>query len=314
MAANEHAPASPQRSGNWSLQFVPSGESIMSSMKLTSWKKSKKTENVVVKKGRTRSSSDPPPTNTDPETVGACTGAESNSQKFNKATAKRKKAKEEEQLETGENSSEKLSQTWKNPASYKELDEKTQKMLVERGIDIASLSDDRSWRALLHILRFLKVECNVVDYTKERTATRFKFTRDLEKELFDENKPGDKTIDWIKQGKTLGQGGFGRVFLGKIVNKVYAKKLKVKSVAVKVMPYDETREKRNALVELKFLRLCKHPNIVELHSAYIIGKESWFVMEQMEGGTLSQAASEFRFAPRHVAYTARELLYALEFL
>jgi len=104
----------------------------------------------------------------------------------------------------------------------------------------------------------------------------------------------------------IGKGGFGRVYA--------ARTQKDKRVAVKRIPHTTSKEKRRNLAEIHFLNTFKHENIVQFITAHIFEGDMWIVMEYMAGGTLTQAAAETSFTEDQIAYVARELLKALEFI
>lgn len=68
--------------------------------------------------------------------------------------------------------------------------------------------------------------------------------------------------------------------------------------------------------EIYYLHKCKHPNVVSFIRAYVIPplQEMWVVMEFLEGGTLTEAARAHPFKESQVAFAARELLKAIEFI
>jgi len=74
------------------------------------------------------------------------------------------------------------------------------------------------------------------------------------------------------------------------------------------------KSKRTNFNEIGFLTFCKHPNIVKYFRAHLVDDEIWLVMEFMQGGTLSEAVEKYSFGETSVAYVAREMLSALEYL
>eukprot|EP01099_Mayorella_cantabrigiensis_P005390 TRINITY_DN430_c0_g1_i2.p1 TRINITY_DN430_c0_g1~~TRINITY_DN430_c0_g1_i2.p1 ORF type:complete len:382 (-),score=92.76 TRINITY_DN430_c0_g1_i2:16-1161(-) len=103
-----------------------------------------------------------------------------------------------------------------------------------------------------------------------------------------------------------GKGGFGSV------DQVKDKKGKV--FAMKIMDHSSAKRKRSNLKEVGALKLLAHPNIVEYHSCYLWNNEVSVVMEFLEGGTLTEAVKLFTFEESQIAYVAREMLKALDFL
>lgn len=120
-------------------------------------------------------------------------------------------------------------------------------------------------------------------------------------ELIDPEDPRDS----LKLAEEVGKGGFGVVYK--------AKTKKGKRVAVKKSPNLDDAKADN-LREIHFLKNIQHPNVVQYFSSHLVNSEMWVVLEFMEGGTLTQAASQFQFQEKHVAYVAKQVLTALSFL
>ncbi|PRP88071.1 hypothetical protein PROFUN_04162 [Planoprotostelium fungivorum] len=114
----------------------------------------------------------------------------------------------------------------------------------------------------------------------------------------------------LKQQKFQGSGGFGRVFKG------YFPELpkEQRAVAIKKMKHMTEKEKRRNLNEIGHLERLKHENIVSYYRSYLEAGEVWMVMELMEGGTLGEASQIYDFTDAHIAYVAREMLKAIEYL
>jgi len=106
----------------------------------------------------------------------------------------------------------------------------------------------------------------------------------------------------------IGKGGFGRVFLAK-------SSIDDTKVAIKRMPHETTKQKRKNFQEIRFLRFCRgHPNILNLYSASLVRDEIWLTTELLDGGTLTQAVAAYQFQELEIAYVAKEVLNALNFL
>mmetsp|Transcript_16751 Transcript_16751/g.42816 ORF Transcript_16751/g.42816 Transcript_16751/m.42816 type:complete len:617 (+) Transcript_16751:185-2035(+) len=90
------------------------------------------------------------------------------------------------------------------------------------------------------------------------------------------------------------------------------------SVAIKKALHVEKSARRANLNELRLLSRVRHPNIVEYYCSHLVNEgddlELWLVMEDMQGGTLREAVQDFQFAEKHVTYTARSILKALDYL
>jgi serine/threonine protein kinase len=119
--------------------------------------------------------------------------------------------------------------------------------------------------------------------------------------------PDQSTKKLFKNIEFSGKGGFGRVFGAK-------DRTTKKHVAIKKLPHVSEKDKRNNWCEIGFLATCKHPNIVRFLDAWEVKDEVWIVMEFLEGGTLHEAIKVHQFCERHIAYIAREVLKALDFL
>jgi hypothetical protein len=116
--------------------------------------------------------------------------------------------------------------------------------------------------------------------------------------------------DFKKMYKNLqqaGRGGFGSVFVAKST-------LDKCDIAIKKLPHTTKKMKRTNFNEIGFLNSCKHSNIVKYYRSHLIDDEIWVVMEYMQGGTLAEAVERYSFAESSVAYVAREILRALEYL
>lgn len=92
---------------------------------------------------------------------------------------------------------------------------------------------------------------------------------------------------------------------------MYAAKQKDKKaqptlVAIKVMQHlaNDAKGRRTNLRELLYLSRLRHPNIVHLHRAHLVGGSAlWLVIEYMEGGTLREAAKIHLFDEGEVAFS-----------
>ena len=84
-------------------------------------------------------------------------------------------------------------------------------------------------------------------------------------------------------------------------------------VAVKEMTLTPSNEKL-ILDETQLLAAMNHPNIVKFYSAHKIGNTLWMTMELMNGGCLTDVATYCACQEPHIAYFAREVLKALEYI
>eukprot|EP01111_Echinosteliopsis_oligospora_P004295 TRINITY_DN1686_c1_g1_i4.p1 TRINITY_DN1686_c1_g1~~TRINITY_DN1686_c1_g1_i4.p1 ORF type:complete len:767 (+),score=235.94 TRINITY_DN1686_c1_g1_i4:238-2538(+) len=118
--------------------------------------------------------------------------------------------------------------------------------------------------------------------------------------------PGD-VKKLYKSLQQAGRGGFGSVFVAK-------SSLDKCDVAVKKLPHTTKKTKRTNFNEIGFLNTFKHPNIVRYYRSHLLDDELWLVMEYMQGGTLAESVERYSFVESSVAYVAREVLKALEYL
>jgi len=81
------------------------------------------------------------------------------------------------------------------------------------------------------------------------------------------------------------------------------------------MPHETTKQKRKNFQEIRFLRFSRgHANILNLHTASLVRDEIWLTTELLDGGTLTQAVAAHQFEELEIAYVAKEVLNALNFL
>jgi len=118
----------------------------------------------------------------------------------------------------------------------------------------------------------------------------------------------DKAKNYFKQSDVSGKGGYGQVFFAQ---QIVPTKM---NVAIKRLPHVTDKQKFANAREVGFLNLCAHPNIVKHLRTYVFSDQIWIVMEFMLGGTLRQAVKAHTFKEPQIAYVAREVLKALEFL
>ena len=84
-------------------------------------------------------------------------------------------------------------------------------------------------------------------------------------------------------------------------------------IAVKEMNLTPENEKM-LLEETQLMAAMNHPNIVRFYSAHKIENTLWMTMELMNGGCLTNVATYCECQEPHIAYFAREVLKALEYL
>lgn len=85
------------------------------------------------------------------------------------------------------------------------------------------------------------------------------------------------------------------------------------TVAVKEMILHKKNEKA-VLEETSLIASMQHENIVKFYSAYRIDSTLWILMEYMDGGSLTNVATYCECQEPHIAYFAREILKALNYM
>ena len=130
----------------------------------------------------------------------------------------------------------------------------------------------------------------------------------------DEIREGLKSIVTIgdpnrKYRKTaqIGQGASGKVFTAIQVSTGM-------QVAIKQMELAKQPKKELIINEILVMKENKHPNVVNYLDSYLVGDELWVVMEYLEGGSLTEVATEILMDEGHIAAVCKEVLQALEFL
>jgi hypothetical protein len=202
---------------------------------------------------------------------------------------------------------------------YDDLPADVQKKLLNDGLVPEELN--QSWSVLVTILKFiLKKKI----YTKEDELTRgpqllaqtppaespvspddyFNQTRFKEQfgKMFTEGDPHAT----YKITHSIGSGGFGKVSSAEDANKNY--------VAIKIQAYEAQKNQLLNNHEISMLEFCKHPNICEYKSSYLVNNQVWIVTELLEGGTLSQTVSRHKFVENELCYVAKHLLKAVKYL
>ncbi|OHT11610.1 STE family protein kinase [Tritrichomonas foetus] len=85
------------------------------------------------------------------------------------------------------------------------------------------------------------------------------------------------------------------------------------TVAMKEMALTEKNQKL-LLEETRIMAAMSHKNIVKFYSAYRVNSTLWILMELMDGGSLTNVATYCDCQEPHIAYFAREVLQALEYM
>jgi serine/threonine protein kinase len=68
------------------------------------------------------------------------------------------------------------------------------------------------------------------------------------------------------------------------------------------------------LNEIRYLKQCQHKNVCKYYLTLRKDTELLLLLENMEGGTLRQAAQAAFFHEKHIAYVVREILHGLSFM
>lgn len=108
----------------------------------------------------------------------------------------------------------------------------------------------------------------------------------------------------------LGEGHFGRVYLGK-------DRQTFERFAVKVLrkSTNKTRSHLHIQRELEILRRVNHPNIVRLYDLFVDDQKLYFVLEYMRGGALFDLLAEHTsFSEELASSMVRDILRGLAYL
>mmetsp|Transcript_9321 Transcript_9321/g.28779 ORF Transcript_9321/g.28779 Transcript_9321/m.28779 type:complete len:728 (+) Transcript_9321:132-2315(+) len=192
-----------------------------------------------------------------------------------------------------------------NPKSLKDFPKELVDLLTSCGIDHEALNQSSSRDVLINIFKFLRINSHL-KYTRSLgTSSHSSFTPEEEEQLVRPALPS-KLLKITND--ELGVGAFGKVFRAKVLDK----KMKVNTIAVKILPYVTEKQKASNINELRFLSRCNHENIVKYYDSYVVGKELWVILENMEGGTLREGAQDYK--EHHIAYIARAIFRALQYM
>jgi len=90
----------------------------------------------------------------------------------------------------------------------------------------------------------------------------------------------------------IGSGSFGHVYRAKVLNQESGA-----DVAIKIMDLDKYDTSiAEATKEIATMSLMRHPNIVSIHTSFVVGACIWIVMDLLDGGSCCQVMK--RIAPR----------------
>lgn len=119
------------------------------------------------------------------------------------------------------------------------------------------------------------------------------------------------SIEDFETYSTLGEGGFGKVFLvrKRTNSRYYAMKRVAKS---RFVNQDFVEQ---AITEKEVMRRASHPFIVKLHYSFQNSRYLYYVMDWMEGGPLFEVIRRFgRLSEEAARFYASEVLLALKYL
>ncbi|VDK43807.1 unnamed protein product [Taenia asiatica] len=107
----------------------------------------------------------------------------------------------------------------------------------------------------------------------------------------------------------LGDGAFGKVY----------KASKVKTgqlAALKSVDFSSDEEMEDLMVEIDILRECKHPNILQLHEAYVFEKKIWMYLEFCGGGAVDSIMKvlDKPLTEPQIKFISHEVISGLAFL
>nr|CDS22752.1 STE20 serine:threonine protein kinase [Echinococcus granulosus] len=118
----------------------------------------------------------------------------------------------------------------------------------------------------------------------------------------------DPSNSW-KNIAELGDGAFGKVYK--------ASKVKTGQVAaLKSVDFSSDEEMEDLMVEIDILHECKHPNILQLHEAYVFDKKIWMYLEFCGGGAVDSImkALDKPLTEPQIRFISHEVISGLAFL
>ncbi|CDS35968.1 STE20 serine:threonine protein kinase [Echinococcus multilocularis] len=118
----------------------------------------------------------------------------------------------------------------------------------------------------------------------------------------------DPSNSW-KNIAELGDGAFGKVYK--------ASNIKTGQVAaLKSVDFSSDEEMEDLMVEIDILHECKHPNILQLHEAYVFEKKIWMYLEFCGGGAVDSImkALDKPLTEPQIRFISHEVISGLAFL
>ena len=108
-------------------------------------------------------------------------------------------------------------------------------------------------------------------------------------------------------GKVLGEGAFGRVYLG--IHKATGMVVAIKKIAKEKVKY----MLEQLITEIKIQMYLSHPNIVSLYGFFCDHDHLYTVMEYLEGGSLfSLLKQKKKFAEQQAAEQLKQVCLGLK--
>ncbi|KAL5969178.1 Serine/threonine-protein kinase 10 [Taenia solium] len=129
----------------------------------------------------------------------------------------------------------------------------------------------------------------------------------------------DPSTVW-KNIAELGDGAFGKVYkviLHLTSTCVKASKIKTGQLAaLKSVDFSSDEEMEDLMVEIDILHECKHPNILQLHEAYVFEKKIWMYLEFCGGGAVDSIMKvlDKPLTEPQIKFISHEVISGLAFL
>ena len=123
---------------------------------------------------------------------------------------------------------------------------------------------------------------------------------------------GQRTVtDLYDKGELLGQGSFGKVYLGSLKTNP-KEKVAIKYIDKKQMKGLEISLQMNEIEILKVLG--NHPNIIRMHDYFEDAHNFYMVLEYLEGKDLFNFISQNKMEEKHISYMFKQLLMGLKYM
>eukprot|EP00005_Dracoamoeba_jomungandri_P014100 CAMPEP_0174276846 /NCGR_PEP_ID=MMETSP0439-20130205/60610_1 /TAXON_ID=0 /ORGANISM="Stereomyxa ramosa, Strain Chinc5" /LENGTH=393 /DNA_ID=CAMNT_0015369113 /DNA_START=877 /DNA_END=2055 /DNA_ORIENTATION=+ len=200
-------------------------------------------------------------------------------------------------------------------SSYEDFPEELKKKIRKARIPGESLDSRRNLYILLSALS-IDIGRPMVLVPRKQDSHKEKWIRGkcikedttelhLDKYLLPPEK-AEEVLQDLKIKELTGTGAFGSVFIAKL-------KSPKKTVAVKKMTNKIEDGKIKQLIEIKVLSTISHNNVVSFYHALQKDDQIWLIMECLDT-TLKEINAIHEFVETDVAYVAKHMLLALEYL